>query len=150
MTLMGDEAAKTDADMPPPVDDPLILYNAAYMDYSKGNYELALLGFKDYLASFPDGELAGNSQYWIGESLYSMGHYSQGLIEFEKVVSNFPKSPKVPAAILKKGFCFEKLGRTKDAAASYSEVIKKHPGTEPAGIADQKLNPPKRGVVEGR
>jgi len=138
------------ANTPPPVDDPLILYNAAYMDYTKGNYELALMGFKDYLEIFPDGELAGNSQYWVGESLYSLGHYTQALIEFEKVVTNYPKSPKAAAAILKKGYCFEKLGRSEDAAASFREVVKKYPGTEPAGIADQKLNPPMRGVVEGR
>jgi len=142
--------ADTGEENPPPVDDPIILYNAAYMDYTKGNYELALMGFKDYLKSFPDGELAANSQYWIGESLYSMGHYTQAIIEFEKVITNYPKSPKVPAAILKKGYCFEKLGRNDDAMASFREVVEKYPSSEPAGIAEQKLNPPRRGVVEGR
>ncbi|MDH3404566.1 MAG: hypothetical protein OEP45_13170, partial [Acidobacteriota bacterium] len=48
-------------------DDPGALYEAARADYVRGNYELAILGFNQYLEHFPDSELADNARYWIGE-----------------------------------------------------------------------------------
>jgi TolA-binding protein len=42
----------------PPVDralpDPEALYNSAYADFSKGNYALAIAGFREYQQRFPD------------------------------------------------------------------------------------------------
>jgi len=132
---------------PPPVADPLQMYQAAYLDYTKGNYDLALMGFKDYIASFPDGEFAGNAQYWIGESLYSLGHYSESLIEFEKVLGNYPQSPKASGAMLKKGYCFDALGRADDARVAYEKVIAAFPSSEAAKLATERLKPKVRGQV---
>jgi len=135
---------------PPPVSDPAELYQAAYLDYTKGNYALALSGFKDYLASFPDGEFAGNAQYWIGESLYSLGQYKEALIEFDKVLGDHPLSPKAPGAMLKKGFCFDALGREDDARNTYKKVIDTYPSSDAARIAADRLKPVTRGQVQGR
>jgi len=135
---------------PPPVSDPAEMYQAAYLDYTKGNYALALSGFKDYLNSFPDGEFAGNAQYWIGESLYSLGQYKESLIEFDKVLGDHPLSPKAPGAMLKKGFCFDALGRDDDARATYQRVIDTYPASDAARIAADRLRPVTRGQVDGR
>jgi tol-pal system protein YbgF len=135
---------------PPPVSDPAELYQAAYLDYTKGNYALALSGFKDYLTSFPDGEFAGNAQYWIGESLYSLGQYKEALIEFDKVLADHPLSPKAPGAMLKKGFCFDAIGRGDDARSTYQKVIDTYPASDAARIAADRLKPRTRGQVQGR
>src|SRR5262245_38275121 len=37
-------------------------FSAAYADYTKGNYELALIGFTDYLKAHTDSPLASNAQ----------------------------------------------------------------------------------------
>lgn len=140
----------TEGSAVPPVGDPLQLYQSAYLDYTKGNYELAMMGFKDYLSSFPDGEFAGNSQYWIGESLYSLGHYSEALIEFERVLEKYPQSPKAPGALLKEGLSFEALGKGDAAKAAYAELVKKYPSSDAAKLATEKMNPKKRGQVQGR
>src|SRR6185295_20129728 len=47
-------------------------YQAAYLDFSKGLYPLAVSGFRDFLRRFPDSPLADSSQYWIGEAYFSM------------------------------------------------------------------------------
>jgi tol-pal system protein YbgF len=134
----------------PPVGDPLQLYQSAYLDYTKGNYELAMMGFKDYLSSFPDGEFAGNSQYWIGESLYSLGHYNEALIEFDRVLEKYPQSPKAPGALLKEGLSFEALGKGDSAKSAYTELVNKYPSSDAAKLAAEKMNPKKRGQVPGR
>lgn len=134
----------------PPVADPAELYQSAYLDYTKGNYELAMSGFKDYLTSFPDGEFAGNAQYWIGESLYSLGHYKEAIIEFEKVLNDYPDSTKAPGAMLKKGVCYDALKNPEAAKAVYIKLIDKYPSSDAAKLAADRMNPKKRGQVQGR
>src|SRR5262245_60501411 len=43
------------------------LFAAAYADYSRANYPLALSEFTTYVESYPTSEMADNAQYWIGE-----------------------------------------------------------------------------------
>ena len=64
---------------------PQDIYQAAYIDFSKGSYALAMAGFREFLRRFPDHTLAGNAQYWIGESFYGEGNYKQAGLEFHKV-----------------------------------------------------------------
>src|SRR5688500_4254323 len=49
---------------PPPARE---LYSQAYADYARGNYDLALQGYREYLRYYPDTDLSDNAQYWIGE-----------------------------------------------------------------------------------
>src|SRR5262245_43868584 len=51
-------------------------YQAAYIDFSKGNYPLAIQGFREFVRRYPDSDLADNAQYWIGESFFSMARAS--------------------------------------------------------------------------
>lgn len=124
---------------PAPEGDPNQIYQAAYLDYTKGNYDLAIAGFKDYLNKFPEAEFAGNAQYWIAESLYSMGKYDEAVPEFDKVITKYASSPKVPGALLKKGYALDALKRPKDAKEAYQELIKKYPDSEAAKLAEERL-----------
>src|SRR5262249_20318958 len=47
---------------------PQDIYQTAYIDFSKGSYSLAIAGFREFLRRYPDHELAGSAQYWIGEA----------------------------------------------------------------------------------
>src|SRR5689334_7980252 len=47
-------------------------YQAAYLDYTKGNYPLAVSGFREFVRRFPDSPRADEAQYWIGESYFSL------------------------------------------------------------------------------
>ena len=119
--------------------DPNQIYQSAYIDFTKGNYDLAVSGFREYLKSYPDAEFAGNAQYWVGESLYSLGKYDEALSEFEKVVANYSKSSKVPGAMLKKGYCFDALKKSAEAKAAYEALVSKYPTSEAAKLAGERL-----------
>src|SRR5258708_4566094 len=54
--------------------DPKI-YDAAYNDFLKGNYDLSMRGFQEYLANFPNTDLSDNATYWIGECYYRQKRY---------------------------------------------------------------------------
>ncbi len=43
-------------------------YQAAYIDFSKGSYPIAITGFREFVRRYPDHPLAGSAQYWVGEA----------------------------------------------------------------------------------
>ncbi len=78
---------------------PQELYNSAYSDYLKGNYDLAIEGFKLYRDQFGDSPLADNALYWIGECYFSQKNYEAAIAAFNEVILFYPKSDRVQAAI---------------------------------------------------
>jgi tol-pal system protein YbgF len=115
------------------------LFAAAYGDYSRGNYDLALSEFRQYVETYPSSEMADNAQYWIGEVYFSKRQFNEAIAEFDKVLSLFPKGDKVPAARFKKGLAFTELGQPDAARAEFLAVIKLFPRSSEATLARQQL-----------
>jgi len=118
---------------------PRTLYDAAYQDLTRGNHGLALLGFQEMLSKFPDSDLADNAQYWIGETYYAQKDFQAALAEFEKAVATYPKGDKVPAALLKAGFCQIENGDQAGARQTFKKLQERFPQTEEARLASAKL-----------
>jgi tol-pal system protein YbgF len=140
-SAMGSAAAPA-ASTPAPsatTDDPQSLYDAARNDYVRGNYELAILGFRQYLEAFPDSELSDNARYWIGECNFSQGNYQQAIREFDLILNQYPRSDKLASALLKKGYAFLQLGRVQEARIYLNNVVNTYPGSDEAALAQQRL-----------
>ncbi len=119
--------------------DPQKLYDGAYLDLTKGSYDLAITGFTSYLKYFPETELAGNSQYWLGECYYAKKNYTRAAIEFHKVLENYSTGAKVPSALYKLGLSLIELKSTNQAEKYLNELMEKYPNTQEAKLAEQKL-----------
>lgn len=129
---------------PPPTptalpETPEALYRAAYEDYMRGNYELALQGFQEYVKRYPDTELTDNAQYWIGECYDALGRLDEALAAFSTVLEKYPASDKAAAAQLKKGLVFLKKGDKGQGVINLQYVVYEHPGTKEADLAREKL-----------
>lgn len=127
---------------PPPAAgpiDPEALYQSAYDDYLRGNYDLAVASFEEYLEAFPNTELADNATYWIGESYYREGKYRQAVEQFEQVLRRHPRSEKVAGALLKKGYAYLELGERAQGVVQLQYVIREHPSSDEANIARDRL-----------
>ena len=122
-----------------PSEDPAVVYQAAYKDYQRGNFDLAIDGFRDFAKNNPNSDLTDNAQYWVGESLFSQKKYSEAIEQFNKVISSFPKSEKIPSALLKKGYAYIELGEKAQGVVQLQYVIHEHPKSPEAGLAKQKL-----------
>src|SRR4029077_865865 len=70
--------------------DPKALYDAAYNDYLKGNYDLSAREFQEYLNNFPTTDLADNATYWIGECYYRQKQYRRAVDQFDQVLQRYP------------------------------------------------------------
>ena len=115
------------------------LFAAAYSDYSRGNYDLALSEFRQYVETYPSSELADNAQYWIGEILYAQKKYPEAVAELERVPVISPKGDKVAIALYKRGLVLAEMGRKEEAIAQFQALIKAHPKSPEAGLATQQL-----------
>ncbi len=115
------------------------VYNMAYNDYLKGNFDLAVEGFKMYKDQFPTSPLADNAIYWIGECFYSQRKFDDAVAMFNELILAYPQGDKVPAAYLKKGMSFAETGRKDEALAAYKLLVTKFPLEEETRIAQQKI-----------
>lgn len=114
-------------------------FSAAYADFAKGNFALALAGFQDFLKKYPNSELADNAQYWIADSYYAQGDFETAAVQFDVVVQKYPKGDRVPAALLKRALCLIEMNRTPDAVVLLQYLIQTYPSSEEASLAKQKL-----------
>lgn len=119
--------------------DPEALYQQAYDDYLRGNYDLAVASFEEYLENFPNTELADNATYWIGESYYRQERFRQAIDQFERVLRRYPRSEKAPGALLKKGYAYLELGERSQGIVQLQYVIREHPSSDEANIARDRL-----------
>ncbi len=115
------------------------IYQTAYADYLKGNYDLAIQGFEEYLKRYSDSNLAASVQYWIGECYYAKGDYKTAISELDKVIINYPKDDKVKNAALKKGFALFELNQTAQGVIIMQQIIREFPHSKQARIAKEKL-----------
>jgi len=118
---------------------PLQLYQDAYRDYQRGNFDLAIAGFKEFVAKNPQSDLADNAAYWIGESLFSQKKYRDSIQQFDSVVTKYPQSDKVPGALLKKGYAYIAIGEKANGIVQLQYVVHEHPTSQEAALARQKL-----------
>jgi tol-pal system protein YbgF len=115
------------------------LYQQAYSDYARKNYELSIQGFQEYLRLYRDTDLADNAQYWIGECLQAQSKYEDAVLSFNALLRDFPASDKIPDARYKKGVALEALGRRSQAVLEYRFVVERFPGSPAARLAREKL-----------
>jgi tol-pal system protein YbgF len=132
----GEEESKSPL---PPNLSPQEIYNMAYADYLKGNFALAIDGFKIYLDNFSQSPFADNALYWIGECYFSQKEYEEAIARYNQLILNFPLGDKVPAAYLHKGISLMELDRNEEALSVFKLMVSKYPLEEETKIAQEKI-----------
>jgi TolA-binding protein len=132
---------------------PRDIYQAAYIDFSKGSYALAVAGFGEFLRRFPEHDLAGSAQYWIGEAHISLARgyanagqadqatqaLEQAVREFRKVVANHPRSDKTPTALYKEALTLIELKQPALAQSRLQYLVDNFPQAEETPLARERL-----------
>jgi len=120
-------------------DDSRELYNTAYRDLIRGNYQLALHGFRQFMQQYPNTDLSDNAQYWLGEVFYAQGRYADAIQQFEKVLKWYRTGDKTPSAMLKIGYAYFNMNETEQGKLYLEEVIKDYPDSDEANLAKGRL-----------
>jgi len=78
-------------------------YNAAFGLLRKADYEGAEDALRSFVRQHPNDPLAGNAQYWLGESYFARGKFTEAAAAFADGYKRYPKGPKAPDELLKLG-----------------------------------------------
>ncbi|HUP25969.1 MAG TPA: tol-pal system protein YbgF [Thermoanaerobaculia bacterium] len=120
--------------------DPQELYQAAYNDYLRGNYDPAIVAFRQFIASFPASQLADNAQYWIGECYFHQQKFREAVAEFSRVESSYPTSERLASSLLRKGYALIELGDSASARRALLTVVQRFPRSDDAILAQRQLD----------
>ncbi len=118
---------------PPPLErgddgaEPQQLYEQAYGFLLQKDYKAAEQGFEDFMRRHANHQLAGNAQYWLGETFYVRGNFRAAAGAFLKGYQTYGRSPKAPETLLKLAMSLQRLGQKDAACSSFNELTQKYP-----------------------
>ncbi|MEJ8574088.1 tol-pal system protein YbgF [Microbaculum marinum] len=115
-----------------PSGDPKDAYDLSYGYILRGEFDLAEASFRQFLNQFPNDPLAGNAQYWLGESLFARNDYRQAADAFLKGYSDYPDSAKAPDSLYKLGMSLKELGQADAACSTFAEIARRYPNAPQA------------------
>lgn len=113
-------------------------YKKALNQFYYQRYGDAIEMFESLISEQPKHYLAGNIQYWIGESYYALRQYKKALNSFN-LVFNTNAFDKYDDAQLKLGLCYFKMGKMRSAIVEFQNLLTYYPNSEHISIAIRQI-----------
>ena len=92
-----------------------------------GDYETAEFALREFINKNKDHDLAGNAQYWYGETFRIRQLYSDAATAYLDGYQNYPKSKKAADNLLKLGITMVQLGEKDQGCKMISGLKKEYP-----------------------
>ena len=102
-------------------------YDFAISFMKVGDYETAEFALKEFIDKNKDHDLAGNAQYWYGETFRIRQLYSDAATAYLDGYQNYPKSQKAPDNLLKLGITMVQLGEKDQGCTMITGIKKQYP-----------------------
>jgi tol-pal system protein YbgF len=111
----------------PPSQTPKDEFDLAYGYVLRKDYTLAEQTFRDFLKKYPSDRMAGEAQFWLGESMFQRQSYRDAADAFLTMTKKYDSSAKAPDALLRLGQSLAALQEKELACATLAEVGRKYP-----------------------
>ena len=102
-------------------------YNYAMGLLTQANYPAAEQAMRGFVQRYPTDPLAGNAQYWLGETFYVRKDYQNAATAFAQGYEKYPKGAKAADDLLKLGMSLTALNQKSDACRSYQRLDRDFP-----------------------
>ncbi|MBL8875395.1 MAG: tetratricopeptide repeat protein [Phycisphaerae bacterium] len=106
---------------------------------NQSKYDGACEAYRDVVDRH-EGPTAARAQFQIGECLYAQKKLEEAIRELLKVDVLYGYPEWSAAALYEAGRCMKELGREKEAAAQFEEVMKRFPATRWAALAKENAS----------
>lgn len=136
---LSSDSARASSSGPDASVDPHVLYDTGYADLLSGNYDMAIAELSAYLSQFPSGDRADGARYGLAQCFYARKEYQKSVDEFEKLIKEQSQSEYMPRALLGMGRALAKLKKSKTAASTFRDLVKRFPEAEEAEEAQKEL-----------
>jgi len=113
-------------------------YEFAFEFLKRQDYPRAEATLREFLKRHPKDPLAGNAQYWLGETYYVRGDYQQAAVEFMAGYQKYPKTNKGPDNLLKLGMSMAQLKQTEGACTALGRIAKDYPDAPEAVLKSSR------------
>jgi TolA-binding protein len=123
---------------------PQKLFDSALSDYYSGQYDLAVIGFGDYIKSFPKSDLADDAQVNICMAYLQDGKNEKAVEACNLAIRTYPGGDKIPDAYYRKGLALRNLRDLNGAREAWDHVVKAFPDSDAGRLARQGLEQVKR------
>tara|TARA_B100001093_G_scaffold487601_1_gene524030 strand:- start:1983 stop:2951 length:969 start_codon:yes stop_codon:yes gene_type:complete len=124
-TVITEEAEKKTSLLPDKSPEEQYEFAVSFMKI--GDYETAEFALKEFIDKNKDDDLAGNAQYWYGETFRIRQLYSDAASAYLDGYQNYPKSKKAPDNLLKLGITMVQLGEKDQGCKMISGLKKEYP-----------------------
>lgn len=114
-----------------PAGTPQERYNYAYKLLVQSDYADAEAAFREFLGAHAQDPLAGNAQYWLGETYYVRQQYEPAAQAFLQGYQGYPKSAKAPDSLLKLGMSLSAMKKNPEACAALGQLGKEFASAPP-------------------
>lgn len=102
-------------------------YNYAFGLLRQGDYADAEQAFGEFIRSHGDDPLAGNAQYWLGETYYVRREYEKAASAFLVGYQKYQKGNKAPDSLVKLGMSLNNMNQKQESCAVYGQFAKEFP-----------------------
>ncbi|MGC6512836.1 MAG: tol-pal system protein YbgF [Parvibaculales bacterium] len=133
--------------MDTPVLDPLEVYDQALKKLRMGAYGEAQDDLVYFLANFKTHKLAGNAQYWLGETHYVRRDYKAAATAFLNGYTTFENSAKAPDSLLKLGMTLVVMGEKETGCDAFAELSSKFPDAAQSVIQRAEIERQRAGCL---
>ena len=102
-------------------------YEFALSFIKVGDYETAELALREFVDNNSKHKLAGNAQYWYGETFRVRQLYQDAATAYLNGYQKYPKSSKAPVNLLKLGVMLVQIGEKEQGCSMILGVKEKYP-----------------------
>ena len=102
-------------------------YEFAISFIKVGDYETAELALREFVDSNPKHKLAGNAQYWYGETFRVRQLYQDAATAYLNGYQKYPKSSKAPVNLLKLGVMLVQIGEKEQGCSMITGLKDQYP-----------------------
>jgi tol-pal system protein YbgF len=97
-------------------------YNYAFGLLRQADYPAAEAALRAFVQRYPNDPLAGNAQYWLGETFYVRKDYNNAAATFAEGYRKYPQSGKGADNLLKLGMSLGNVGQKKEACLTFNQL----------------------------
>lgn len=115
------------------------LFQLALDQLRRGSTGAARNAFQDLLTRYPQSDVAGDAQFYIGESWRLEGNRVAADSAYLIVVDKYPRSPRAATALYKYAQSLEAAGDVPRAKSFLELIVKEYPRSDEAVLANDRL-----------
>ena len=97
-------------------------YNQAFGLLKQADYPAAEAALKAFIEQHPTDPMAGNAQYWLGETYYTRNRFLEAASAFAEGYKRYPKSTKAADDLLKLAMSLGRANQKQNACVALAQL----------------------------